>query len=66
MELLDDSKLVEEQADNNMYRFVGRRNDKLLNSHNRAVLQTWRANIDWYVVTTTESVTSYIAKYAAN
>ncbi|KAI3924837.1 hypothetical protein MKW98_031088 [Papaver atlanticum] len=41
------------------------RNDQWLNSHNRAVLQAWSANIDWSAVTTTESVTRYIAKYAA-
>ncbi|XP_026442569.1 uncharacterized protein LOC113342147 [Papaver somniferum] len=65
IELLDESKLVEEPSETNIYRFVGRRNDELLNSHNRAVLQTWRANIDCSAVTTMESVIRYIAKYAA-
>lgn len=65
IELLDESKLVEEPAYSNMFRFLGRRNDQWLNSHNRAVIQAWRANIDWSAVTTTESVTRYIAKYAA-
>ncbi|KAI3964409.1 hypothetical protein MKX01_028744 [Papaver californicum] len=64
-EILLESKLVEEPANSNMYRFTGRRNDLLVNSHNWAVLQTWRANIDWSAVTTIESVTQYIGKYAA-
>ncbi|MCL7044102.1 hypothetical protein MKW94_009965, partial [Papaver nudicaule] len=65
MEFIDDSKLVEDPPNSNMYRFVGRRNDQYVNSHHRGVLQTWRANIDWSAVTTIESVTHYIAKYAA-
>ncbi|KAI3992758.1 hypothetical protein MKX01_021719 [Papaver californicum] len=65
VDIAHDSKLVEEPPNSNMYRFIGRRNDPLINSHHRAVLQTWRANIDWSAVTTTESVTHYIAKYSA-
>ncbi|KAI3935332.1 hypothetical protein MKW98_027152 [Papaver atlanticum] len=64
-EILLESKLVEEPENSNMYRFVSKRNDLFVNSHNRAVLQTWRANIDWSAVTTIESVTQYIGKYAA-
>ncbi|MCL7022582.1 hypothetical protein MKW94_006297, partial [Papaver nudicaule] len=59
------SKIVEEPADSNMYRFIGCRNDARVNSHNRAVLQAWRGNIDWSPVTTVDSVTKYIGKYAA-
>ncbi|XP_026448675.1 uncharacterized protein LOC113348970 [Papaver somniferum] len=59
------SLLIEEPENNNIYRFISRRNDPLVNSHNRVVLQVWRANIDWSAVTTTESVTQYIVKYAA-
>ncbi|KAI3949440.1 hypothetical protein MKX01_000088 [Papaver californicum] len=64
MDITHDSKLVEEPPNSNMYRFIGRRNDPLVNSNHRTVLQT-RANIDRSAVTTTKSVTHYIAKYAA-
>ncbi|KAI3910953.1 hypothetical protein MKW92_043968, partial [Papaver armeniacum] len=45
-ELSDASRIVEEPPNSNMYRFLGRRNDTRMNSHNRGVLQTWRGNID--------------------
>ncbi|MCL7028421.1 hypothetical protein MKW94_024005 [Papaver nudicaule] len=64
-EISNVSKLVEEPLKSNMFRFVGERDDDRVNSHNRSVLQTWRANIDWSPVTTVESVTQYIGKYAA-
>lgn len=34
MEILSESKIVEEPPNSNMYRFMGRRNDPLVNSHN--------------------------------
>ncbi|KAI3870674.1 hypothetical protein MKW92_016829 [Papaver armeniacum] len=64
-EILLESKLIEDPENSDIYRFLSQRNDPLVNSHNRAVLQVWRANIDWSAVTTTESVTQYIGKYAA-
>ncbi|KAI3895203.1 hypothetical protein MKX03_009388 [Papaver bracteatum] len=64
-ELSDASKIVEESPNSNIYRFVGRINDIWVNSHNRAVLHTWRGNIDWYAVTAIDSITQYISKYAA-
>ncbi|KAL5698787.1 DNA helicase [Ranunculus cassubicifolius] len=65
MEILEQSKIIEEPPDSNMYRYMGRRNDELVNSHNRDVLQTWRANIDWSAILSREAVLYYVAKYAA-
>ncbi|MCL7051719.1 hypothetical protein MKW94_027464 [Papaver nudicaule] len=36
-DLSNESKLVEEPPNSNLYRFVGERNDELVNSHNRSV-----------------------------
>ncbi|XP_059064746.1 uncharacterized protein LOC131856825 [Cryptomeria japonica] len=41
------------------------RNDDRVNSHNRHILQLWRANIDWQLVLSKYVVIKYIAKYAA-
>lgn len=57
--------IIEELLNSNMYRFIGHRNDPLVCAHNRKVLQTWRANIDWSPVLSVQSVVNYIAKYAA-
>ncbi|KAL2474410.1 Uncharacterized protein Adt_35146 [Abeliophyllum distichum] len=45
-DVLRHSSIVEEPPNSNMFRFLGHRNDPLVCSHNRKVLQTWRANID--------------------
>ncbi|KAL2497795.1 Uncharacterized protein Adt_23345 [Abeliophyllum distichum] len=64
-DVLRHSSIVEEPPNSNMFRFLGHRNDPLVCSHNRKVLQTWRANIDWSPVLSVQSVIHYIAKYAA-
>ena len=48
----DQSIIEEKPLNSNMYRFIGRQNDLLVCAHNRKVLQTWRANIDWSPVLT--------------
>ena len=40
-----------------------RRNDPLLNCHNRALLQAWRANVDFQLVHDRTKVVEYLAKY---
>ncbi|KAF5176526.1 Atp-dependent dna helicase rrm3, partial [Thalictrum thalictroides] len=64
-DVLEKSEIIEELRNSEMFRFMGCRNDLLLGSHNRKVLQTWRANIDWSPVLSVQSVVNYIAKYAA-
>ena len=44
---------------------VTRRNDERLNSHNRVMLQNWRANVDLQVIIDVEACARYITKYAA-
>lgn len=45
--------------------FEPARNDDRVNSHNRYILQFWRANIDWQPVLSEHAVIRYIAKYVA-
>ena len=40
-----------------------KRNDPLLNCHNRALVQTWRANVDFQLVHKRGQVVEYLAKY---
>ena len=40
-----------------------RRNDPLLNCHNRAIAQTWRANSDLQVIRDRRQLVEYVAKY---
>ena len=40
-----------------------RRNDPLLNCHSRALVQTWRANVDFQLVHDRGKVIEYLAKY---
>ena len=42
-----------------------KRNDPRVNSHNRVLLQNWRANVDIQVVIDMEACAKYIAKYVA-
>ncbi|TFK89924.1 hypothetical protein K466DRAFT_462268, partial [Polyporus arcularius HHB13444] len=46
-------------------RFEPRRNDPLVNPHNRAAIMAWRANIDMKPVLSEQAALSYIAKYAS-
>ncbi len=42
-----------------------RRNDPRVNSHNRVMLQHWRANVDLQVIVDVHACARYMAKYAA-
>ncbi|KAJ7151287.1 hypothetical protein C8R43DRAFT_836878, partial [Mycena crocata] len=46
-------------------RFEPARNDRLLNTYNRAMILAWRANIDVKPVMSTAAAQNYIAKYAS-
>ena len=45
---------------------VTKRNDHRLNSHNRVMLENWRANVDLQVIIDKNACAWYMAKYAAN
>ena len=53
------------EQDRAIFKLVTKRNDPLVNRHNRIILQEWRANIDWQPIVSTHAVLRYIAKYAA-
>ncbi|XP_059073384.1 uncharacterized protein LOC131874156 [Cryptomeria japonica] len=61
---LSGSKLYED-IETGEKKFEPARNDDRVNSHNRHILQLWRANIDWQPVLSKHAVVKYIAKYAA-
>ncbi|CAB3993764.1 Hypothetical predicted protein [Paramuricea clavata] len=42
-----------------------KRNDQRLNSHNRVMLENWRANLDLQVIVDEKACARYMAKYAA-
>ena len=42
-----------------------KRNDARLNSHNRVMLENWRANVDLQVIVVPKACTRYMGKYAA-
>lgn len=44
---------------------ITRRNDPRVNSHNRVMLQHWRANVDLQIIVDVEACARYMAKYAA-
>ena len=44
---------------------VTKRNDGRLNSHNRVMLQHWRANVDLQIVVDVDACARYMAKYIA-
>jgi hypothetical protein len=46
-------------------RFEPRRNDRLMNPHNPAMILGWRANIDLKPVLSKDAAINYIAKYAS-
>lgn len=61
---LEGSKLYTD-ADSGEKKFEPARNDDRVNTHNRYILQLWRANVDWQPVLSRHAVIKYIAKYAA-
>ncbi|XP_059076868.1 uncharacterized protein LOC131031330 [Cryptomeria japonica] len=61
---LSGSKLYED-IETGEKKFEPARNDDRVNSHNRHILQLWRANIDWQPILSKHAVVKYIAKYAA-
>ncbi|XP_059070553.1 uncharacterized protein LOC131860191 [Cryptomeria japonica] len=58
---LSGSKLYED-IETGEKKFEPARNDDRVNSHNRHILQLWRANIDWQPVLSKHAVVKYIAK----
>ena len=44
---------------------ITKRNDDRINSHNRVMLQHWRANVDLQAIIDTDQYIRYMAKYAA-
>ena len=42
-----------------------RRNDERLNSHNRVMIENWRANVDLQVIVDEKACARYMTKYAA-
>ena len=44
---------------------ITKRNDDRINSHNRVMLQHWRANVDLQAIIDTDQCIRYMAKYAA-
>ena len=46
-------------------KLITKRNDPRINSHNRTMLQYWRANVDMQIIVDVEACARYMAKYAA-
>ena len=42
-----------------------KRNDPRVNSHNRVMLEHWRANVDMQIIVDIQACIHYMAKYAA-
>ena len=65
--LLSDSSLTFEKLADGSIRgtLTTKRNDPRVNSHNRLMLQNWRANIDIQVIVDAQACARYMAKYAA-
>ena len=55
----------EEKGDNVKATLTTKRNDDRLNSHNRVMLQHWRANVDLQLIVDPDECAKYLAKYAA-
>ena len=66
-ELQELSTLEFEQLDCGSVRakLITKRNDPRINSHNRTMLQYWRANVDMQIIVDVEACARYMAKYAA-
>lgn len=47
------------------WKFVPKRNDSLLQRHNKFVTQVWRGNTDFSAITSKDAVINYISKYAS-
>lgn len=50
---------------NNQYEYVSKRNDALMNGHDRFMLELWRANMDLQSIISLYAVINYIAKYTS-
>lgn len=61
-ELVDHSHLKINKKTNQL-EFVSKRNDELMNSHNRVITELWRANTDVQSIISVYAVLHYIAKY---
>ena len=61
---MDGSRLFEDPTTGDKI-YEPARNDDRVNTHNRTILQLWRANVDWQPVLSRHAVMNYIAKYAA-
>ena len=61
-QLLDESKI---EIFSGKIEFTSKRNSSHINSHNRFILQQWRANMDIQPITSIDTVLHYIAKYAS-
>ena len=46
-------------------KLITKRKDPRVNSHNRSMQQSWRANVDMQVIVDVEACVRYMAKYAA-
>ena len=51
--------------DNIKAKLETRRNDPRINSHNRVMLQNWRANVDMQIIVDADACARYLTKYAA-
>lgn len=56
------SKLILNQS-TQQFEFVPKRNDEIMNPHNRFILELWRANMDLQSIVSLYAVLNYIAKY---
>ena len=65
--LLSNSTLTFEKLTDGSVRGIltSKRNDPRVNSHNRVMLQNWRANVDIQVIVDVQACARYMAKYAA-
>lgn len=56
-----------EQMSNDHIRatLLTKRNDPRVNSHNRLLIQNWRANVDIQIIVDADGCANYLAKYAA-
>ena len=63
----ESSDIVFQQISGNKIRatLVTKRNDNRINSHNRVMLQHWRANVDLQIVVDVDACARYMAKYIA-
>lgn len=61
-----ETKLIFEKTGNSVKaKIVNKRNDEVMNVHNRTMLQFWRANVDFQIILDHHAAISYIAKYAS-